>query len=126
MKLILLNFIVIWNQIVLLILRILVQLHQQTYNLTFVNEEDDARYFEAKFIYESYTIDLPNYEQEMANWVDGPAEWSLVERNGMSWTNLERITLSNGQRAWKTDQGVFYPGPDGMPGYNKVSEEYLE
>ena len=62
----------------------------------------------------------------MANWVDGPAEWSLVERNGMRWTNLERITLSNGQRAWKTDQGVFYPGPDGMPGYNKVSEEYLE
>ena len=90
------------------------------------DKEASAAYKEAKRIYNTYTEGLSDYEQEMANWVDGPAEWSLVERNGMRWTNLERITLSNGQRAWKTDQGVFYPGPDGMPSDNKVEEEYLE
>ena len=96
-------------------------------NMTFSNEEDDTRYFNAKFIYESYTRELPNYEKEMANWVDGPCgENSYHDLKYMRLTNLERITLSNGQKAWKTDQGVFYPGPNGLPGPNIVPEEYLE
>ena len=96
-------------------------------NMAFSNEEDDTRYFNAKSIYESYTRELPNYEKEMANWVDGPCgENSFYQWNHMHWSNLERITLSNGQKAWKTDQGVFYPGPNGLPGPNIVPEEYLE
>lgn len=42
--------------------------------------------------------------------------------NGISYTNQERITLEDGRRAWKTDQGTFLPAPDGMPGGKRIDE----
>lgn len=61
----------------------------------------------------------------MATWQDGYyADFYSV--NASTFTNVERITLPNGQRAYKSDQGVFYPGPNGRPFPRKVPEELIE
>lgn len=95
-------------------------------NMHFANETDGNKYSQAKWNYNLYSRALPQYEKEMAEWKDGSCgKDSYYRHNSTTWTNLERITLANGQRAWKTDQGTFYPGPNGMPGYDKVPQEEL-
>ncbi len=95
-------------------------------DMHFANREDGDRYSEAKWNYRLYSSALPKYEKEMSEWKDGPCGKDSFYREGLTrWTNLERITLSSGQKAWKTDQGTFYPGPNGMPGFDKVPDEEL-
>ena len=87
----------------------------------------------------------------MENWQDGPLDRrNLVRRNGEAtgtggnyneifrdnqiivynnskqYTNVERMTLSNGQHVWKSDQGVFYPGANGKIGLDEVPAELLQ
>lgn len=95
-------------------------------NMHFANETDGNKYSQAKWNYNLYSRALPQYEKEMAEWKDGSCgKDSYYRHNSTTYTNLERITLANGQRAWKTDQGTFYPGPNGMPGLEKVPQEEL-
>ena len=66
---------------------------------------------------------LEQYKTVMQDWTDGPTgENSVFKRNTETYTNLERITLKDGRRAWKTDQGIFLPAPDGMPGGKRIDE----
>lgn len=66
---------------------------------------------------------LDRYKTVMQDWTDGPCgENSFFQRNSTMYTNLERITLEDGRRAWKTDQGTFLPASDGMPGGKRIDE----
>lgn len=95
-------------------------------DMNFADTDAGNKYSQAKWNHNLYTKNLPKYENEMATWKDGPCgKESFYKLNSTTWTNLERITLTNGQKAWKTDQGTFYPGPNGMPGHEKVQEENL-
>lgn len=70
--------------------------------------------------------DVKEYRTVMANWKDGFA-WGRYSATGVgTYTNVERITLKDGQRAYKTDQGTFYPNADGNPGSIRVKEELLK
>ena len=86
-----------------------------------------------KYLYNSLKQDYDSYKQVMDNWQDGVKSPSFRQSrniNGrtlinVNYTNVECITLKNGQRAYKTDQGVFYPYTNGYPGNVKVSEELI-
>ena len=96
---------------------------------------------------------LSKYEEEVANWQDGPlprntaklVRWHgetegigsnyaefmkgdrvLVQHNGRLYSNVERITLKNGQHAWKSDQGVFYMWSNGKIGLDEVPKELIK
>ena len=70
--------------------------------------------------------DVKEYRNVMATWKDGPA-WETYSATGVgTYTNVERVTLNDGQRAYKTDQGTFYPNADGHPGTVRVKEELLK
>lgn len=84
--------------------------------------------------YEQYTNDefnlircqneLPLYEKFMKEWQNGAK--AAFTYNNVIHLNCEQITLSNGQRAYKSDQGTFYPGRGGFPDLdNKVPDELL-
>lgn len=84
------------------------------------------KYIKMELILNTYAPMLQDYVKEMENWQDGKwGEKSFVQRNTSRFTNLERITLKDGQKAWKSDQGVFYPYYDGGIGGNKVEDETL-
>lgn len=86
-----------------------------------------------KYLYSCLKQDYDSYKQVMDNWQDGVKSPSFRQSrniNGrtlinVNYTNIECITLKNGQRAYKTDQGVFYPYTNGYPGNVKVSEELI-
>ena len=86
-----------------------------------------------KFAYDSLKRDFDSYTEIMTNWQDGtiaPEHTKTRTINGhtvlnVNYTNVETITLKNGERAYKTDQGTFYPFRDGTPGEEKVPEELL-
>lgn len=86
-----------------------------------------------KFMYDSLKRDFDSYTEIMTNWQDGtvvPEHTKTRTINGhtvlnVNYTNVETITLKNGERAYKTDQGTFYPFRDGTPGEEKVPEELL-
>lgn len=71
-----------------------------------------------------YSKQLKSYVTELVNWQDGFA-WDTFNRNGNVFTNVSRVTLSNGQPAYKCDQGYFYPDFDGKIGVAKIPEELL-
>ena len=71
-----------------------------------------------------YSQQLHSYLTELTNWQDGFA-WDTFNRNGNVFTNVSRVTLSNGQPAYKCDQGYFYPDFDGKIGVAKIPEELL-
>ena len=76
--------------------------------------------------YKIYAPMLNEYRTEMENWQDGPlGENNSFNRNGQVYTNLERITLKNGQHAWKSNEGVFYPYWDGQIGKDEVPKELI-
>lgn len=87
----------------------------------------------SKHEYDAVKSDLESYKNVMDKWNDGfkfPAYSMNHNINGsnllnVNYTNLECITLKNGQRAYKTDQGTFYPSSDGNPGNKPVPEELL-
>lgn len=86
-----------------------------------VDKPENREYTSLGVNYTSLHHDLNNYKKVMQNWVDGPCgEKSYFQRNNTRYTNLERITLNDGRRAWKTDQGTFLPASDGMPGGAKI------
>ena len=93
---------------------------------------------------------LTEYRKEMENWKDGPLNRRMlirrsgeatgtgsnytevfrrnefyVKHNNRVYTNVERITLKNGQHAWKSDQGVFYPWSNGKIGIDEVPAELV-
>ena len=70
--------------------------------------------------------DVKDYKTVMATWKDGPMSSQLYQTGIGTYTNVERITLKDGQRAYKTDQGVFYPKADGNPGTVRVKDELLK
>lgn len=86
-----------------------------------------------KHIYENLKDDFESYKKVMDNWQDGkksPAFTANRTVNGqtllnVNYTNIECITLKNGQKAYKTDQGTFYPYQNGNPGQQKVPDELL-
>lgn len=93
--------------------------------LNIIGKPEYSTYTDLGFNYESFTRNLPKYKKEMRTWVDGSlGKESYFERSSGSklyqYTNLERITLADGRRAWKTDQGVFLPASDGKPGVEKI------
>ena len=75
--------------------------------------------------YRSLKSGIESYKTKMQNWQDGHV--SDVSRRGYNtFTNVERITLNNGQHVYKSDQGVFYPDVDGGIGLNPVPKELLD
>lgn len=85
---------------------------------------EQPEYTKLKVKYSTLRHQLGLYKKEMQKWVDGPlGEGSFCHINNLYFTNLERITLKDGRRAWKTDQGTFLPGPDGMPGGQRIDNE---
>lgn len=92
---------------------------QATFNIFDQPEHDE--YTSLGLDYSSLNTMLGKYKTVMQDWTDGPCvESSFFQRNGKNYTNLERITLEDGRRAWKTDQGTFLPAPDGMPGGKRI------
>jgi len=92
-----------------------------TFNISDKPEQDE--YTKLGLNYSFLNSMLGKYKTVMQNWVDGPSgENSYFRRNATTYTNLERITLPDGRRAWKTDQGTFLPAPDGMPGGKRIEE----
>lgn len=115
------------------------------------NPEDLQNYISAMNTIYNERNSLAAYRNEMENWQDGPLDRrNLVRRNGEAtgtggnyneifrdnqiivynnskqYTNVERMTLSNGQHVWKSDQGVFYPGVNGKIGLDEVPAELLQ
>ena len=99
----------------------------------FMNGDGFFDYRRDKFMYDSLKRDFDSYTEIMTNWQDGtivPEHTKIRTINGhtilnVNYTNVETITLKNGERAYKTDQGTFYPFRDGTPGEEKVPEELL-
>lgn len=95
--------------------------------------EGYSDYSSNKFLYGSIKKDYDSYKKIMDNWKNGSkskdysANRNVNGRNILSvnYTNIECITLKNGQRAYKTDQGTFYPYNDGNPGNKPVPEDLL-
>jgi hypothetical protein len=75
--------------------------------------------------YNSLKNSMESYKKIMDNWQNGEkiSFWNL---SGVNFTNIECITLKDGKRAYKTDQGTFYPDYNGRIGKNKVPQELLE
>lgn len=92
-----------------------------TFNIFDKPEQDE--YTRLGLDYSFLHKSLDRYKTVMQDWTDGPCgEKSFFQRNSTMYTNLERITLEDGRRAWKTDQGTFLPAPDGMPGGKRIDE----
>ena len=90
------------------------------------NTQDSDDYTELKMKYKMYKPKLDEYVKEMNNWKDGPlGNESFLQRGTVKFTNLERITLKNGQRAWKCNEGVFYPYIDGKIGGPRVEDALI-
>lgn len=72
---------------------------------------------------------LNAYKTTMQNWQDGikftEVSWTATGRGTHVYTNVESITLPNGQKAYKTDQGTFFPRENGKIGDQKVPENLL-
>jgi len=96
-------------------------------NIALYGDEDAMTdYIKLSVLYSTYAPMLDEYRAEMAEWKDGPiGERSYFNRNGREYNNLERITLKDGQRAWRSDQGVFYPYIDGKIGNKTVPAELV-
>lgn len=96
-------------------------------NLNINDSNDMDKYNETQMKSKILDSNLKAYKNEMTNWKDGSlGEKSFYSINGHNFTNLERITLQNGQRAWKSNEGCFYPGPNGQPGFEKVEENLIQ
>ena len=73
-----------------------------------------------------------SYTMNMENWKDGASgEGSFVNHNGTKFTNIERVTLANGQHAYKASKNggeikYYYPYWDGTVGGPEISPEKLE
>ena len=78
-----------------------------------------------ELLVESMKDDLKNYQSIMDNWTDGYKWDAWKTGNGTTFTHVEAITLTNGRRAYKSDQGVFYPARDGNIGGDKVENKKL-
>ncbi len=92
-----------------------------TFNIIGKPESDE--YTKLGIGYKLLKRNLEEYKTVMQDWTDGPCgENSFYRINSMEFTNLERVTLADGRRAWKTDQGTFLPASNGMPGGTKVEE----
>lgn len=92
-----------------------------TFNI--LDKPEEQEYTDLGLSYSFLNKMLDKYKTVMQDWTDGPCgENSFFQRNYTRYTNLERITLEDGCRAWKTDQGVFLPAPDGMPGGKRIDE----
>lgn len=114
------------------------------------NPEDLQRYISSMNTIYNERNSLSAYRKEMEEWRDGPLNrHELVRINGEAsgtggdyaeifrnnriyvqnndkiYTNVERMTLANGQHVWKSDQGVFYPGANGKIGLDEVPAELL-
>ncbi len=69
---------------------------------------------------------LDSYKKVMASWKDGPlSSGAFVQRGTYLFTNIERITLTNGQHAYKSNLGFFYPHSDGLIGLRKIDDTSL-
>lgn len=91
--------------------------------LNIVGKPESNEYTKLGLGYKLLKRNLEEYKTVMQDWVDGPVgENSYYRINSMVFTNLERITLADGRRAWKTDQGTFLPASNGMPGGKKIEE----
>lgn len=88
------------------------------------NNDDEDKYSDYKLNKKLFSRQLENYEKIMANWQDGPYQ-DYYRRETKEFHNVERITLKNGQRAWKSDEGIFFPYRDGLIGGQRVPEELL-
>ena len=114
------------------------------------NQEDLQAYINSVNTLYNERNSLAEYRKEMENWKDGPLNRRMlirrsgeatgtgsdytevfrrnefyVKHNNRVYTNVERITLKNGQHAWKSDQGVFYPWSNGKIGLDEVPAELL-
>ena len=114
------------------------------------NQEDLQAYINSVNTLYNERNSLAEYRKEMENWKDGPLNRRMlirrsgeatgtgsdytevfrrnefyVKHNNRVYTNVERITLKNGQHAWKSDQGVFYPWSNGKIGLDDVPAELL-
>lgn len=86
-------------------------------------EKDE--YADLNLKYSSRKSDLNEYKKRMQNWQDG-VKYAVVQRGPHLFTNVELITLKNGQHAYKSDRGHFFPDFDGGISLNPVPAELLE
>lgn len=87
-------------------------------------DEKYDEYRELSTSYERYAPMINDYIKEMNEWKDGPA-YEIQQRGRVTFTNVERITLKNGQHAWKSNEGVFYPFINGKIGNERVEDPSL-
>lgn len=85
---------------------------------------DQKDYADYKLCIKQFTMQLESYEKIMSEWKDGKA-FEVYRRGANVFHNLERITLTNGQRAWKSDEGVFFPYRDGLIGGDPVPKDLI-
>ena len=91
-----------------------------------MDSQDSDDYSKLRMQYKRYQPMLTKYVKEMENWKDGSlGKESFYKRGTVMFTNLERITLKDGQRAWRCNEGVFYPFVDGTIGGPRVQDESL-
>ena len=60
----------------------------------------------------------------MQNWQNGTIAGDRTI-GFKTFTNVKRITLLDGQRAWKCNEGVFYPYYDGLIGGAEVPNKLI-
>jgi|GEM_PF-2593105 len=87
-------------------------------NIAAKDKELYGKYSKIKLMHDSLERDLPQYEKTMSEWQDG-AYMDRIENNHGVFNNVERITLEDGQRAYKANNKIYLPGPDGQPGVEK-------
>jgi hypothetical protein len=86
--------------------------------------EELISYIDNKLRWEMLAKGLSNYKQIMSEWQDGKKLGDQQVKN-MKFTNIERITLTDGRRAYKSDQGYFLPSSKGLIGGPKVTDAAL-
>ncbi|MBP3820179.1 hypothetical protein J6G99_00875 [bacterium] len=100
-------------------------------NIFNLSSEEQKEYSSLSLQYRSLKNDLEDYRNNMRNWQNDKKFVNVIasiNNYTQEWTNVETITLKNGQHAYKSDQGVFYPGPNGRLtlGSRPVPKELLE
>ncbi len=94
-----------------------------------MSDEDRSKYD----YYKELKADLSSYKNLMKNWQNGRKanKFDCTKSvNGyilkdVHYTNVTLITLKNGERAYKADQGTFYPDRDGYPSKKSVPADLI-
>lgn len=89
---------------------------------TISNIEESKQYQDDSLQFSIDSKQFKNYSEVMATWQDG-RKINFVRHGTITYTNVETITLTNGQHAYKSDQGFFYPYIDGSIGGPQISND---